>query len=47
LDGEINGEGFLDLADGGKYRGNFFKGKLDGEGQYSFPDGKVYKGQWK
>ena len=45
--GELNGEGFFNDAEGNEYNGQWKNGKKEGYGEFTFSNGSSYTGQWK
>ena len=45
--GPGNGQGTLNLPDGGKYVGEFKDGNANGQGTFTFPNGGKYVGEFK
>ncbi|CAM9554663.1 unnamed protein product, partial [Hapterophycus canaliculatus] len=46
VDGEINGKGSKQWADGRRYEGSFQRGEASGEGHFTSPSGESYTGTW-
>jgi len=46
-DGLMDGQGFMNLADGSKYVGHFAEGMFEGHGTMAWANGDIFVGQWK